>query len=206
MSMDLWAAFALACLLLAVVPGPGVATILGFAIGSGRRTALAAVAGMALGNAIAISASLAGAGAILAASALAFTMLKWLGALYLIAMGVLAIRRAGRAAEEEAVAPAVGARAAFLTTVAVGVFHPKTILFFMAFASQFVTHDSPFLPQAAIMVATFTAIAATTDALYAVLGARAAERMRSATARRWAGRAGGGVLILAGAATAAMRR
>lgn len=205
MDLQHWAAFALACLLLAIVPGPGVATILAFAIGSGRRVALTSVGGMALGNLVAISASLAGAGAILAASAQAFTVLKWIGALYLVAMGVLAIRRAGRRAD--AISPShVGARAAFLTTAAVGIFHPKTILFFMAFASQFVVKESPFLLQAAIMAATFTGIAAITDTLYAILGSRAARMMRSARARRWAGRTGGGVLILAGAATAAMRR
>lgn len=205
MDVDIWAAFAFACLLLAVVPGPGVATILGLAIGSGRSAALAAVAGMALGNMVAISASLAGAGAVLATSALAFTVLKWLGALYLIGMGLIALRRAGKisgAAEPRV----VSARVAFFTTVAVGVFHPKTILFFMAFAAQFVARDQPFLPQAAIMVATFTAIAAFTDTLFALLGVRAAGLVRSSRARRWAGRAGGGVLILAGAATAAMRR
>lgn len=205
MDVDIWAAFALACVLLAVVPGPGVATILGLAIGSGRSAALAAVAGMALGNMVAISASLAGAGAVLTASALAFTVLKWLGALYLIGMGVIALRRAGQVSSA-AEPRVVSALAAFFTTVAVGVFHPKTILFFMAFATQFVARDQPFLPQAAIMVATFTAIAAFTDTLYALLGVRAAGLVRSNRARRWAGRAGGGVLILAGAATAAMRR
>jgi threonine/homoserine/homoserine lactone efflux protein len=206
MDLQLWAGFALASLVLAIVPGPGVATILGFALSSGRRTALGAVAGMAFGNAIAISLSLAGAGAMLAASATAFLVLKWAGALYLIGMGLLAIRNAGRPGEAVAHAAPVSLRAAFLMTMAVGVFHPKTIIFFVAFASQFIRPDAPFLTQAAVLVVTFTAIAAVTDGLYALGGAKAAGRLKSATARLWARRAGGGVLILAGAATAAIRR
>jgi threonine/homoserine/homoserine lactone efflux protein len=206
MDLQLWAGFALASLVLAIVPGPGVATILGFALSSGRRTALGAVAGMAFGNAIAISLSLAGAGAMLAASATAFLVLKWVGALYLIGMGVLAIRNAGRPGEAVPDVAPVSLRSAFLMTMAVGVFHPKTIIFFMAFATQFIQADAPFLPQAAVLVITFTAIAAMTDALYAMGGAKAAGRLKSATARLWTRRAGGGVLILAGAATATIRR
>jgi threonine/homoserine/homoserine lactone efflux protein len=206
MDLQLWAGFALASLIIAIVPGPGVATILGFALSAGRRVALGAVAGMALGNAIAISLSLAGAGAMLAASATAFLLLKWAGALYLIGMGLLAIRNAGRASEAVSDLAPVALRTAFLTTAAVGVFHPKTIIFFMAFASQFIRADVPFLPQALMLVVTFTGIAAMTDALYALGGATAAGRLRSATARLWTRRAGGGVLILAGAATAAIRR
>lgn len=205
MDLTIWAGFALASLILAIIPGPGVATILGFALSGGRRAALAAVAGMAVGNAIAISLSLAGAGAVLAASTTAFAILKWTGALYLIGMGVLAICKAGRPEEMAAVTP-IAPRAAFMTTMMVGIFHPKTIIFFVAFASQFVRPDAPFLPQAAILVATFTVIAAGTDTFYAVAGSKAAGAFRSASARLWARRTGGIALILAGAATAVMRR
>ncbi len=66
-------------------------SIIGYAIGSGRKAALASVAGMAVGNVTAMSVSLAGVGALLAASALAFSILKWLGALYLIGLGIIAI-------------------------------------------------------------------------------------------------------------------
>lgn len=205
MSIELWAGFAIASLIIGAVPGPGVATIIGFAFSSGRRAALAAVAGMALGNAIAISVSLAGAAAVLATSALAFTVLKWLGALYLIVMGLIAIRRAG-AVSDPAPARAIAPGAAFLTTVAVGTFHPKTILFFMSFASQFVEPGAPYLPQAAILVATFTGMAAITDTIYALTASSAAALVRRPGVRRWAQRAGGGVLVAAGVATAAMRR
>ena len=206
MELHVWGLYALACLVLALVPGPGVATIVGFAFSSGRAVALASVAGMALGNAIAISVSLAGAGAILASSALAFSILKWAGAAWLVAMGLLAILRSGSAAMPGAKASPIRPRTAFLATVAVGTFHPKTIIFFIAFAAQFIDPARPYLPQAAILVATFTLIAATTDGLYALLASGARGLIVRRRFRLWTARAGGGALIAAGVATAAIRR
>lgn len=93
-----------------------------------------------------------------------------------------------------------------MTNVAVGTLHPKTILFFVAFASQFVSPDRPYLPQLVILVATFTGIAACTDSLYALAAARASGIFARTQVRKWAQRAGGGVLVAAGLATAMIRR
>ena len=207
MDPQLWLAFALASLLMALIPGPGVASIVGFAVSSGRRTALASVAGMAVGNFTAMSLSLAGLGAVLAASATAFTVLKFAGAAYLIVLGVLTFARARRIGTDAAPAPQpIGPRPAFWTNVAIGTFHPKTIAFFVAFAPQFVAADLPYLPQAAIMILTFTGIAAITDSIYALAAAGQARRLRSARTQRIAARTGGTVLIAAGVATAFARR
>ncbi len=206
MELEVWAAFAAASFVMGVIPGPGVASIVGFAFSSGRRTALASVAGMAVGNATAISLSLAGAGAILASSATAFTLLKWLGAAYLIVIGLIAILRSRPGAESAEPRPPIGPRAAFLTNVAVGTFHPKTILFFVAFATQFISPERPYLPQAAILVVTFTLVAAATDTLYALMASGASTSLRRPRFRMWAQRAGGGALIAAGLATATLRR
>lgn len=210
MDLHLWAGFALASFIMGVIPGPGVASIVGFAFSSGRVTALASVAGMAVGNAIAISVSLAGAGALLALSALAFTILKWIGAAYLIGLGLFAIGRSAAPSGAVGRAPggtgAIRPRTAFLTNVGVGTFHPKTILFFVAFATQFISSERPYLPQAALLVATFTAVAGATDTAYALLASRASGLLQSTRARRWAGRAGGGALVAAGVATAALQR
>jgi threonine/homoserine/homoserine lactone efflux protein len=206
MDLKLWLAFAAASFVMGVIPGPGVASIVGFAFSSGRRTALASVAGMAVGNATAMSVSLAGAGAILSSSALAFTILKWTGALYLITIGLLAIARSGEQSGAEAVGRPISARAAFMTNIAVGTLHPKTILFFVAFASQFIRADEPYLSQAAILVATFTMIAATTDTIYALSASKASALIRRPSVRKWSQRAGGGAVMTAGFAIAAMKR
>jgi threonine/homoserine/homoserine lactone efflux protein len=205
MELELWLPFAAAALVLAILPGPGVASIVGFAFSSGRRTALASVAGMAAGNLIAVAASLAGAGAILAASAFAFSIFKWAGAMYLIVIGLLAIVRSGRASDPAAERRPVTPRAAFLTNVAVGGLHPKTVLFFVAFASQFIRADRPYLPQAAILGGTFVLAALVTDTGYALAASQAEGLVRHPAARRWTERVGGGVIVAAGAALAIAR-
>jgi len=204
--VHLWLAFAAASFLMEIIPGPGVASIVGFAFSSGRRTALASVAGIAVGNALAMSVSLAGAGALLGSSAIAFSILKWVGASYLVTIGLIAIVRSGRPRADEPGARPISARAAFMTNIAVGTFHPKTILFFVAFASQFIRTDDAYLPQAAILVASFTAIAAATDTIYALTASTASGLIRRPGVRKWSQRAGGGAVLTAGVAMAAMRR
>lgn len=206
MDFHSWLGFAAASLVMAIIPGPGVASIIGFAFSGGRKVALSSVAGMAVGNAIAISVSLAGAGAILGASALAFNILKWIGALYLIGIGLYAIFKSSDKSVEASAPSAISPHAAFMTNVAVGTFHPKTILFFVAFASQFINPNEPYIPQALILVVTFTLIAATTDALYALTASKASGWIRRPNIRKWCQRAGGGVIVTAGVAMAAMRR
>jgi threonine/homoserine/homoserine lactone efflux protein len=207
MHLSTWLAFALACAAMGLTPGPGVTSIVGYALSSGRRTALASVAGMALGNVAAMSVSLAGAGALLAASAVAFSVLKWAGALYLIGLGVLAIVRSRQGLGEAAAPRApIGPRAAFLSNVAVGTFHPKTIVFFVAFAPQFIRPDVNYGLQAGVLVATFGVVVGATDTLYALAASRASHLLKSSRATLWSRRAGGGVLIAAGVATAAASR
>ena len=206
MDIQLWLAFAAASLVIAVIPGPGVVSIVGFAISSGRSVALASVVGMAIGNSVAVSLSLAGAAVILATSALAFAVLKWVGTAYLITIGLIAIVRSGTPDCSIKMSSGVSSRAALLTNVIVGTLHPKTILFFVAFSAQFIRPDLPYVPQAVALVLTFTLIAAVTDTLYALCASHAAQMLRSDRAKRWSQRAGGGVLVTAGLAMAAIRR
>lgn len=204
MTIETWMAFAFASLLLGLLPGPGVVSIVGFAVSAGRGVALAGVAGLALGNLICMTLSLAGVGAVLAASALAFTVLKWAGAAWLVGLGVVTLLRADPPAEEAV--RATSARAAFAANVAVATFHPKTIMFFVALAPQFIDAHQPYWPQAAILIATFVTLLALTDGGYALLASRLADRLRGAGPRIWARRIGGGALVAAGLATAAARR
>src|ERR1700723_811353 len=94
MHWSVWLGFVAAAALIGVTPGPAVTSIVGYALSSGRRTALASVAGMAMGSVIAMSLSLAGVGAVLRASSLAFMILKWTGAAYLIGLGVFTLATA----------------------------------------------------------------------------------------------------------------
>lgn len=200
-------AFAAASAVMGLIPGPGVTSIVGYALTSGRRIALASVAGMMVGNAIAMILSLAGVGALLATSALAFTAIKWAGAAYLICLGIITISKSrdivrNKPREKITVTP----RAAFVGNVAVGTFHPKTIVFFVAFVPQFISSHGSYILQASILVATFCIVVAGTDTAYAIAASSASHLLRRPKALLWSRRVGGGVLIAAGVATAAARR
>jgi len=82
----------------------------------------------------------------------------------------------------------------------------KTIVFFVAFAPQFIRADRSYVPQAALLIATFCLVVGMSDTGYALAAARAAHRLRGPAVRRWANCIGGGVLVAAGVATAAARR
>src|SRR5689334_8088684 len=88
MSLETWTAFVLASVVLLAIPGPTILLVIGQSLGAGRRNALPLVAGVALGDLTAMTLSLAGLGALLAASATAFTVLKWVGAAYLVWLGL----------------------------------------------------------------------------------------------------------------------
>ena len=205
MTWHVWLAFAAAAALIGLVPGPGVMSIVGYALGSGRQVALASVAGIALGNALAMTLSLAGVGALLAASALAFNVVKWAGAAYLVGLGIVTLLRSRDDGAGGETTPVMTPRTAFVSNVAVGTFHPKTIVFFVAFAPQFISPDAAYAPQAALLIATFVGVVATSDTVYALLAARAAHLLRRPRARAWSKRISGGVLIASGVATATTR-
>jgi threonine/homoserine/homoserine lactone efflux protein len=208
MHFSVWLGFVAAAAIMGLIPGPAVTSIVGYALGSGRRTALASVAGISLGTFVAITLSLAGVGALLRASAIAFMVLKWCGALYLVSLGVYTLMRSRREAEDEEGAPPpppIAPRAAFLSNLLLGAFHPKTIVFFVAFAPQFISAGAPYLPQALILVVTYCAVTGATDTAYALAASHAAQWLRRPGAALWSKRAGGGVLIAAGVATAAAR-
>ncbi|HYZ26128.1 MAG TPA: LysE family translocator [Geminicoccaceae bacterium] len=204
MSLELWLAFAFASVVLLAIPGPTVMLVVSFAIGQGRKTGWATVPGVALGDFTAMTISLLGAGAVLAASATLFVALKLAGAVYLVWLGIQ-LWRAGPGMP--AVAAAADRRPAmFWHAYAVTALNPKSIVFFIAFVPQFVSEDRALLPQVAVLELTFVTLAAANAALWAVLAGQLRARLRSPRVLRLVNRAGGSLLIVAGALTAATRR
>jgi len=205
MPLDLWLAFVAAAVVVLIIPGPTIALVIGYALGEGRRAALAIVAGVALGDLTAMTLSLLGIGALLAASSELFTALKWVGAAYLIYLGI----RLWRAPVADDLSAAIERRSPWVMMAhayAVTALNPKSILFFIAFVPQFMDPTHAWAPQAAILIATFVSLAALNAGLYALLASRAGGVIRRPQVRRVVNRVGGGVLIGAGALTAAMRR
>jgi threonine/homoserine/homoserine lactone efflux protein len=205
MSFELWLTFVAATFALLMIPGPTVLLVLSYALSKGRSVAVASAAGVALGDFVAMTASLLGLGALVLASATLFTVLKWVGAAYLIWLGVKLIRSAPSVGLKLPAAEITSA-GVFKHTAAVTALNPKSIAFFIAFAPQFVTPGAPLAPQFAVLIATFVALAAANALVYALLADRMRARITRPGALAWLTRAGGGALIAMGLAVAVARR
>lgn len=206
MSFELWLTFVAASTALLLIPGPTVLLVLSYALSKGRSVAVASAAGVALGDLVAMTASLAGLGALVLTSASLFVVLKWIGALYLIWLGIKLIRSAPSEVFTAGAVRHVNAIQVFSHTAAVTALNPKAIAFFIAFVPQFIRPDAPLIPQFAILVATFVTLAAVNAFAYALL----ADRLRRAIAWpsliTWITRIGGAALIGMGVLTATLRR
>lgn len=191
----LLSAFLLASLVLALTPGPGVFYIVTRSLVQGRRIGLASVAGVAvgnLGNALAASIGLA---ALFALSAPAFAVVKYVGALYLVYLGLHALRAPQAEVPLADAAPAPIARV-FRDGFFVALLNPKTTLFFAAFLPQFVSGDAVPMLQSITLGSLFVAIAAATDSVYALAAGALAAKLAHARGARALGRYfSAGVLI-----------
>jgi threonine/homoserine/homoserine lactone efflux protein len=171
-------AFALASLVLIVIPGPGVLFVIGRALAHGRRTALASAVGHAAGNAVLAACVALGVGTIVERSATVFTAIKLAGAAYLIWLGIQAFRRRGTLAEvlASAAEPRGTVRAAWEGLV-VGVTNPKAVILFAAVLPQFVDRGAGHIPeQMLILSAIAIGIGVTSDSCWALV---------SSTVRSW---------------------
>ncbi|WP_174802778.1 LysE family translocator [Martelella limonii] len=207
MDLHVWLAFAAASTALLLIPGPTVLLVLSYAVSQGRRVALATVAGVALGDFIAMTASLAGLGALVLASAKLFLLLKWVGAAYLVYLGIkLFCSKAIGEDVPDSSKVTLSPRHVFFNALTVTALNPKSIVFFIAFVPQFVNPHASLVPQFAILIATFVGFAAVNTLAYALLADRLRTRLSSPSVRALLPRLGGGALVAMGIATAAWRR
>ena len=162
------AAFAAASLLLLIIPGPAVLYVVNRSVSDGRQAGLAGVAGLSLGNLVHAIAAAVGLSAELATSATAFNTVKWLGAAYLIYVGVRTLmRRPDTITTEQGV---VSVRRSFTQGVVVNVLNPKVALFFLSFLPQFI-HPEAGRPglQALVLGLVFVSIGFCTDGTYSLV-------------------------------------
>lgn len=207
MSFDIWLAFTAASIALLIIPGPTVLLVLSYALSQGKRVAVASALGVAAGDLIAMTVSILGLGAIMLTSALAFTIVKWIGAVYLIYMGVrmiLSTRGAGLDLTDQATAAT--AKGVFSHAAIVTALNPKSIGFFVAFVPQFIQPAAPFAPQAAILIATFVGFAGLNALLFALAAGHMRHYIRRPAILTWITRTGGATLITMGIFTALLRR
>ena len=161
-------AFAVASLALLVIPGPAVLYVINRSIADGRSIALAGVAGLELGNFVHVIAATIGLSALIAASATAFGVVKWIGAGYLIYIGIRTILRKPAAFSQEQ--KSLSRRKSFTQGIIVNTFNPKVALFFLSFLPQFIDEKSGSAAlQSLILGSLFVAIGLCTDGMYAFL-------------------------------------
>ena len=158
MTFESWAAFTAASAVLLIIPGPTVLLVVSYALGQGWRTALPMAIGVALGDLTAMTLSMLGLGALLAASATLFTILKWVGAAYLMYLGIK-LWRAGGTLEAAPRTDAVSAARMLGHAWLVTALNPKSITFFVAFLPAFLDPHADFLTQMLVFETTFLLLA-----------------------------------------------
>lgn len=206
MPLDTWLTFVAASTVLLLIPGPTILLVLSYAISQGRRVAVSTAAGVAVGDLVAMTASLAGLGALVMASATLFVALKWVGAVYLVYLGVKMILSARHADFALPDTDGVSTRRTFSHAAAVTALNPKSIAFFIAFVPQFIQPEAALLPQFAILIATFVSLATLNALVYALLAGSLRDRLARPGIIAWLTRAGGVTLIGMGILTATLRR
>lgn len=207
MPLELWLAYAATSAVVLAIPGPTVLLVLSYSITHGRSATLPLVAGVTLGDSVAISLSLIGLGTLLAASAFWFTMIKWLGGLYLIYLGVKSFRGARQAlALETGAAPVSTPRRLFGIAFIVTALNPKSIVFFIALLPQFISPAHALLPQLWILGATFVTLAATGAVAYSLFASSIRRFLHSPRAQKVYAYTGGGLLCGAGVWALSARR
>lgn len=203
MSSSAFMAFLLASFVLAVTPGPGVLYIVTRTLAQGRAAGIGSVAGVACGNFLNAVGAAVGLAALFALSSLAFTLVKFAGAAYLVWLGIRMLRTPVAPAEPGAALAPVSVARLFREGLLVALLNPKTTLFFAAFLPQFMHGNAPALLQAIGLGALFVGIAACTDLLYALLAAWFAPRLQGvAGAPAWGRWISGLGLIALGVASA----
>jgi len=144
-------AFLLAALVLAITPGPGIAYVVARTVAGGRTEGLASCVGTAIGGLVHVLAAAAGLSLIIAQSATAFSVIKYLGAAYLVYLGIKILRSKPPDLSESEALAALGARRARRDGMVVEALNVKTAMFFLAFLPQFVNSAELILPQVLLL-------------------------------------------------------
>ena len=198
MSIEAWLAFVAASAVLLIIPGPTILTVISYSMAQGRRANIPLVAAVALGDSTALAVSLLGLGTLLATSAFWFTVVKWVGGLYLIGLGARLLFGSVSFVEVPAPAAPTSRWRLFANTYVVTALNPKGIVFFVAFLPQFINPTASVDRQLVTLSATFVVMATLNASLYAAFAASARRLLSSRRAQQRFSLAGGSLLTAAG--------
>jgi threonine/homoserine/homoserine lactone efflux protein len=191
------ALFAGAALVLLVIPGPAVLYIVGRSVAQGRRAGLVSVLGIHTATFIHVLAAALGLSVLLLSSALAFSIVKYAGAAYLIWLGLRKIFGPAETAGADGELPRYSHARLFRDGFVVNLLNPKTALFFFAFLPQFVHPAAGAVPlQVVVLGATFVGLGLVTDSAYALLAGTAGDWLKRSRGYLKFERYGSGVLFI----------
>lgn len=198
--------FLLAATLLAVTPGPGLAYVVARTVSGGRSEGLASCLGTSLGGLVHVLASSLGLSLIIAESAVAFNLLKYIGAAYLVYLGIRILRSKEKQVAFSSIPPQ-GSRRALCEGIVVETLNVKTALFFLAFLPQFVSPQEPLVAQFVLLGCICVTLNTLVDiaAVFAANGLMKSDIARTARAKLMS-RLSGVTMIGIGAFLALTRR
>ena len=202
MPLETWLAYTLVTTTFLLIPGPTIILVISYSLLRGRQAVIALVLGVGLGDLTAMSLSFLGVGVLLQTVATAFYLIKWLGAAYLIWLGIKMWCSASEFTDLDKKTRSNAWREIFSSAYITTALNPKSIVFFLAFIPQFIEPELPFTTQVIILGATFFVLAIISVLGYAALAIYAGQQLHLPLIQRWTHRIGGGLLIGAGGLTA----
>jgi homoserine/homoserine lactone efflux protein len=206
MTFSTWALFAITEGALCFVPGPAVLLVVAQGLAQGGRASIWANLGILTGNTIYFALSAAGLGAVLLASYDVFFAIKWIGAAYLVWLGVTAFFGKSSTLSVSAVREWPSPLRMLMNGVVLQLANPKAILFFTALLPQFIDPAEPLLLQFFILAVTSVVLEFFVLLGYGMLAGRAAVAAQRPELTRWINRVSGSLLVAAGVGMAALRR
>jgi len=207
MDLTLYFAFIIAVIVLVLTPGPSVLLGVSHSLGFGWRRVLFTAMGDVSANVIQMALAATGLGLILATSATAFSILKIIGIIYLVWLGIKTIRSTTKFQIEAAEKLSRKSNMwHFRQGFVVAITSPKAIAFFAAFFPQFIDPIQPLLPQFTLMAASFVILDYSTVVAYAFIAQRAGTSLAKRGAGHWINKISGGTLLVSAALLATIQK
>ena len=198
MPLENWLAYTFVTATFLLIPGPTILMVISYSLIRGRQAVFALLLGVGLGDVVAMILSFIGVGLLLQTVTIAFQFLKWIGAAYLIWLGIRMWRSASESMELSAKTDNKGWHAILANAFVITALNPKSIVFFLAFLPQFINSEKPFITQSLILGSTFLVLAIISVLFYSMLASFTGQQMQLSLIHRWTNRIGGSLLIGAG--------
>ena len=198
MPLETWLAYTFVTASFLLIPGPTILLVISYSLIRGRQAVFALLLGVGLGDVFAMLLSFIGVGLLLQTVSIVFQYFMWIGAAYLIWLGIRMLRDESESLElSEKIDPEVW-HAIIANAFVITALNPKSIVFFLAFLPQFINSEESFITQSLILGSTFLGLALLSVVLYSLLSSFIGQQMRLPLIHRWTNRIGGSLLIGAG--------